>query len=85
MASLCALGGLCGERLLDASTHGGSARCWSVPDAVRRFLYFDLSRRLRDLVMPFALKHFASSTAQAWMYTYHIDWSERIEAPLGIA
>jgi FAD-dependent urate hydroxylase len=39
-------------------------------------------RRLRDLVMPFALKYFANSTAHAWMYTYHIDWSERIEAPL---
>jgi hypothetical protein len=40
-----------------------------------------VGRRLRDLVMPFALKAFANSKAHAWMYTYHIDWSERIEAP----
>jgi FAD-dependent urate hydroxylase len=40
-----------------------------------------IGRRLRDLVMPFALKCFANSKAHAWMYTYHIDWSERIEAP----
>lgn len=40
-----------------------------------------VGRRLRDLVMPFALKLFANSSAHAWMYTYHIDWSERIEVP----
>jgi FAD-dependent urate hydroxylase len=39
-----------------------------------------VGRRLRDFVMPFALKHFANSNAHAWLYTYHIDWSERIEA-----
>ena len=39
-----------------------------------------IGRRLRDLVMPFALKCFANSKAHAWMYTYHIDWGERIEA-----
>ncbi len=35
-------------------------------------------RWLRDLVMPFALKVFASPDAQAWLYAYHIDWSERV-------
>jgi 2-polyprenyl-6-methoxyphenol hydroxylase-like FAD-dependent oxidoreductase len=44
-----------------------------------------IGRRLRDLMMPFALKYFANSTAHAWMYTYHIDWSERIDAPLRAA
>jgi FAD-dependent urate hydroxylase len=40
-----------------------------------------VGRRMRDLVMPLALKWFANSTAHAWMYTYHIDWTERIETP----
>jgi len=44
-----------------------------------------IGRRLRDVVMPFALKYFANSKAHAWMYTHHIDWSERIEAPLRAA
>jgi len=44
-----------------------------------------VGRRLRDLVMPLALKCFANSKAHAWMYTYHIDWSERIEAPVRAA
>ena len=35
-------------------------------------------RWLRDLVMPFALKHFASPNAHAWLYGHHIDWSERV-------
>ena len=38
-----------------------------------------VGRLMRDLVMPFALRLFAHSTAHAWMYTYHINWSERIE------
>ena len=37
-----------------------------------------VGRWLRDLVMPFALKVFASPDAQAWLYAYHIDWSERV-------
>jgi FAD-dependent urate hydroxylase len=44
-----------------------------------------VGRRLRDLVMPLALKYLANSKAQAWMYTYHIDWNERIEASLRAA
>jgi FAD-dependent urate hydroxylase len=40
-----------------------------------------VGRWLRDLCMPVALKLFASSSAQAWLYRYHIDWTERI-APL---
>ena len=40
-----------------------------------------VGRRMRDLVMPLALKWFANSTAHAWMYTYHIEWNERIETP----
>ena len=37
-----------------------------------------VGRWLRDLMMPFALKVFASPSAQAWLYAYHIDWNERV-------
>jgi hypothetical protein len=37
---------------------------------------------IRDLVMPFALKRFASPSAHAWIYTYHIDWDEHAHEPL---
>jgi len=37
---------------------------------------------IRDLVMPFALKHFASPDAHAWIYTYHVDWDEHEQEPL---
>jgi FAD-dependent urate hydroxylase len=33
--------------------------------------------RIRDLVMPFALKRFANSQTHAWVYTYHVDWEEK--------
>ncbi len=36
---------------------------------------------IRDLVMPFALKRFASPSAHAWIYTYHVDWDEHAEEP----
>jgi FAD-dependent urate hydroxylase len=39
-----------------------------------------VARRVRDLLMPIALKWFASAAAQAWMYGYHIDWNERVTA-----
>jgi FAD-dependent urate hydroxylase len=32
-----------------------------------------IGRRLRDLAMPFALKHFANPAAHAWMYDHRID------------
>src|SRR6266404_5719857 len=35
-----------------------------------------LGRWLLDLAMPLALKHFANSEAQAWLYRYHLDWNE---------
>jgi FAD-dependent urate hydroxylase len=34
--------------------------------------------RIRDLVMPFALKRFANPQAHAWIYTYHVDWDEKV-------
>ena len=34
-----------------------------------------VGRWFRDLFMPFALKHFASPAAHAWLYRYHVDWS----------
>src|SRR5262245_6897040 len=37
-----------------------------------------VGRWFRDLVMPLALKVFASPDAQAWLYRYHIDWSEPV-------
>jgi 2-polyprenyl-6-methoxyphenol hydroxylase-like FAD-dependent oxidoreductase len=36
-----------------------------------------VGRWLRDLCMPVALKLFASSSAHAWLYRYHVDWNER--------
>jgi FAD-dependent urate hydroxylase len=37
-----------------------------------------VARWLRDQIMPFALKHFANPNAHAWLYTYHVDWNERV-------
>jgi 2-polyprenyl-6-methoxyphenol hydroxylase-like FAD-dependent oxidoreductase len=37
-----------------------------------------IGRRIRDAVMPFALKHFAKPSAQAWVYDYRIDWNARV-------
>jgi FAD-dependent urate hydroxylase len=37
-----------------------------------------IGRVLRDLMMPLALKLFASPNAHAWLYGYHIDWSEPV-------
>jgi 2-polyprenyl-6-methoxyphenol hydroxylase-like FAD-dependent oxidoreductase len=36
-----------------------------------------VARWFRDLLMPFALKHFANPAAQAWLYGYDLDWNER--------
>jgi 2-polyprenyl-6-methoxyphenol hydroxylase-like FAD-dependent oxidoreductase len=38
----------------------------------------EVGRWFRDLLMPFALRLFANPNAQAWLYGYHIDWSERV-------
>jgi hypothetical protein len=35
----------------------------------------------RDLMMPFLLKIFANPAALDWIYSYPIDWDERIEQP----
>src|SRR5262245_40457957 len=37
-----------------------------------------IGRWFRDLLMPLALKVFASPNAHAWLYGYHIDWSEPV-------
>jgi FAD-dependent urate hydroxylase len=39
-----------------------------------------VGRRVRDFIMPFALKYFANSDAHAWMYRYHIEWDERVDS-----
>ena len=33
---------------------------------------------IRDLVMPFALRRFANPQAHAWLYTYHVDWDDKV-------
>lgn len=33
---------------------------------------------IRDLVMPFMLKRFANPKAHAWIYTYHVDWDDKV-------
>lgn len=37
-----------------------------------------IARWFRDLIMPFALKYFASPSAHAWLYGYHVDWNEQV-------
>ena len=37
-----------------------------------------IGRFFRDLMMPFALKHFASPKAHAWLFTHHIHWDTNI-------
>ncbi|MBP2320381.1 2-polyprenyl-6-methoxyphenol hydroxylase-like FAD-dependent oxidoreductase [Kibdelosporangium banguiense] len=39
-----------------------------------------VARVFRDLMMPVALKLFASPKSHAWMYDHHIDWNHRIAA-----
>lgn len=39
-----------------------------------------VARWLRDQIMPYALKHFANSDSHAWLYSYHIDWNEKVAA-----
>jgi FAD-dependent urate hydroxylase len=33
---------------------------------------------IRDLIMPFALRRFANPQAHAWLYTYHVDWDDKV-------
>ncbi len=39
-----------------------------------------VARWLRDQIMPFALKHFANAASHASLYTYHVDWDEKVVA-----
>lgn len=34
--------------------------------------------RMRDLMTPFFLKHFANPAALDWVYSYHVNWDERV-------
>jgi FAD-dependent urate hydroxylase len=38
-----------------------------------------VARVFRDLMMPVALKLFANPKSHAWLYTHHIDWTEKVE------
>jgi 2-polyprenyl-6-methoxyphenol hydroxylase-like FAD-dependent oxidoreductase len=44
-----------------------------------------ISRWFRDLIMPVALKHFASPAAHAWLYQYHVDWNEPVHESVGVS
>ena len=39
-----------------------------------------IARRFRDLVMPLALKHLASSNSHTWPYACHVGWDEKVPA-----
>jgi hypothetical protein len=39
-----------------------------------------IARWFRDLIMPSALKHFASPSAHAWLYQYHVDCNEPVSS-----
>jgi hypothetical protein len=39
-----------------------------------------VARRLRDLLMPVALKRFASPERMRWLYDYHVDWERHVSA-----
>ncbi len=39
-----------------------------------------VARWLRDQIMPFALKRFANSECHSWLYTYRVDWDEKVAA-----
>jgi 2-polyprenyl-6-methoxyphenol hydroxylase-like FAD-dependent oxidoreductase len=56
------------ERVVAYSRKLGSGKAPSGP----------VARWLRDLFLPFALKHFASPKAHAWLFTHHIDWDANI-------
>lgn len=55
------------ERVVRYSARVGQAK---VAGPVGRFF--------RDLMMPFALKHFANPNARAWLDHYHVDWHEPV-------
>ena len=44
-----------------------------------------ISRWFRDLIMPVALKHFASPAAHAWLYQYQVDWNEPVHESVGVS
>jgi 2-polyprenyl-6-methoxyphenol hydroxylase-like FAD-dependent oxidoreductase len=39
-----------------------------------------VARWLRDQIMPLALKRLANSDSHAWLYTYRVDWDEKVAA-----
>lgn len=56
------------EKVVEYSRRIGQSKAVSNP----------VARWLRDQIMPFALKYFANSSAHAWLYTYRVDWNERV-------
>jgi FAD-dependent urate hydroxylase len=56
------------ERVVAYSRRIGQSKAISNP----------VGRWLRDQIMPFALKHFANPESYAWLYTYHVDWDEKV-------
>ena len=58
------------EKVVEYSRRIGQSKAISNP----------VARWLRDQIMPFALKHFANAASHASLYTYRVDWDEKVAA-----
>ena len=56
------------EKIVKFSRERGSNKALANP----------VARWFRDLMMPFFLKRFANATSFAWLYTYKVDWQQKI-------
>jgi len=56
------------EKIVKFSRERGSNKALANP----------IARWFRDLMMPFFLKRFANATSFAWLYTYKVDWQQKI-------
>jgi 2-polyprenyl-6-methoxyphenol hydroxylase-like FAD-dependent oxidoreductase len=44
-----------------------------------------IGRVLRDLMLPFVLRHVVTEQSTAWIYDHHIDWESRVALDEGLA
>jgi 2-polyprenyl-6-methoxyphenol hydroxylase-like FAD-dependent oxidoreductase len=56
------------EKIVKFSRERGSNKALANP----------VARWFRDLMMPFFLKRFANATSFAWLYTYKVDWQQKV-------
>ncbi len=56
------------EKIVKFSRERGSNKALTNP----------VARWFRDLMMPFFLKRFANAISFAWLYTYKVDWQQKI-------